>query len=313
MNNKQIKIWGMSYGLIGDLVMGLPLLNYFEKKYPNSYKYWVIEKKCSFTSPLYLNHPLIDRIKITDEWGLFGKTDLQLVQNCDIVCGKVSNHVKGGGPASWHDSPDWFNTTSCVEETAKIAGIYDIKEVLTEEELKPKLYKWFDVGLPESVSTYSRANENDLSEFENNIAIWPFATGEAGNRSPSKEWWGKFISKAISSGYSVYHYGRHTEPTLSSPESSRYKNLTYLPYFEQVKASLASKLVIGTDSGSQWVMGAYSHPAINLITNWLPNHNYNLLGLAPINDNGVNIFEKGGCDNISTDAVLDNIKERVVI
>jgi len=297
-----MKIWGMSYGLIGDLVMGLPMLTYFEKKFSGSYKYWVIEKKCAITAPLFLNHPLIDRIKITDEWSAFGEEDKKLMKDCGVCT------VREG----WkHSRPDWCNHTSCVEETAHIAGVTEIREVLTEEELKPKLYKWFDVGLPESVSTYSRTHDNDLSEFENNIAIWPFSTGEAGNRSPSKEWWGKFIKKATESGYSVYHYGRHTEPVLS--ESKGYKCLTSLSYFDQVKASLASKLVIGTDSGSQWVMGAYSHPAINLITNWLPNHNYNLLGLAPINDNGVNIFEKGGCDNISTDEVLDNIKERVIL
>ena len=32
--NKNFKIWGTSYGLIGDLIMSLPILNYFEKKYP---------------------------------------------------------------------------------------------------------------------------------------------------------------------------------------------------------------------------------------------------------------------------------------
>ena len=55
------RIWGFSFGVIGDLVMGLPMLNYFEKKYPGSYKYWVIEKKCADCAPIYFNHPLIDR------------------------------------------------------------------------------------------------------------------------------------------------------------------------------------------------------------------------------------------------------------
>ena len=55
--------------------MGLPILNYYEKKYPGSYKYWVIQKKCAQCAPLYFNHPLIDRIKITDEWDEFGDYD----------------------------------------------------------------------------------------------------------------------------------------------------------------------------------------------------------------------------------------------
>ena len=55
---KDFKIWGISYGLIGDLIMALPSLTYYEKKYPNSYKIWVIEKKCSQCASLFLNHPL---------------------------------------------------------------------------------------------------------------------------------------------------------------------------------------------------------------------------------------------------------------
>jgi ADP-heptose:LPS heptosyltransferase len=66
MSDKNLKIWGVSYGPLGDLIMGLPILTYFEKKYPNSYKYYVIQKRSSICAPLYINHPLIDKIKVTD-------------------------------------------------------------------------------------------------------------------------------------------------------------------------------------------------------------------------------------------------------
>ena len=63
-------------GLIGDTICSLPTLLYFEKKYPGSYKIWPIEKKVSFIAPLFLNHPLIDKIKISGGWGEFnGKCD----------------------------------------------------------------------------------------------------------------------------------------------------------------------------------------------------------------------------------------------
>ena len=301
-----MKIWGMSYGLIGDLIMGLPMLTYFEKKYPGSYKYWVIEKKCSITAPIFLNHPLIDRIKITDEWSCIGEVDRNLRSDCDIR----TTH------GDWkHLSPTWYNDVSCVEETARIAGVDDITDVLTEDELKPSLCRWFDVGLPDSVSTYSRTHDSDLSEFDNNIALWPFATGEFSDkhsqlRSPSQNWWGMLIAKLADAGYSVYHYGRHSEPSLS--ESANYKRFTHLSFFQQVKAAMAAKLVMGPDTGSMWVMGAYSHPAINLITNHMPNHTSNLLALAPVNDNAVNLFGDGcRCDNINTDDVMQKIKEKI--
>jgi len=307
IEKRQTRIWGMSFGLIGDLVMALPLLTYFEKKYPGSYKIWGISRTCSFVAPTYLNHPLIDRIKVTDGWAGMGQSDLELRSTCDVI----ANYDNGKNN---HSSPDWYNKLSCVEETAYTCfGITDLRDVLTPEEMKPRLHRWFDVGFenPEC-HTYTRENKTVFEGFENNIAIWPFATAEynvVGGRSPSPGWWSRLIEKLTNGGYTVYHYGRDVEPALS--ESPGYRKFTHLSYFRQVKASLASRLVLGTDSGSQWVMGAYQHPAINLITDFLPGHSSNFLALNPINDNAVTFFSKGGCDNIPVEKVLENIKQRI--
>jgi|TARA_R110000796_G_scaffold38726_2_gene97172 ADP-heptose:LPS heptosyltransferase len=298
-NSADMKIWGMSYGVLGDLIMGLPMLNYFEKKYPGSYKFWVIEKKCSVGAQLYFNHPLIDRIKITDERNGFGRIDKQLMEKCDIIAECP--------PAGKRGRHDWYNYESCVEHTAILGGIEDIKEVLTEDEMKPKLYKWFDAGAPQVTSTYAKkANISDII-YDNNIAIWPFA-GSA-HRSPSAHWWNVLIDGLILKGYTVSHYGMPWDPNLSNLKG--YQTFPDLSYFDQVRSALASRLVIGTDSGAMWVMGAYSHPAINLLTNWLPDHKSNLLALAPVNDNGQTFHEMGSCDNISIRQVTNNIMERV--
>lgn len=296
------KVWGTSYGVIGDLIMGLPILNYFEKKYPKSYKYWVIEKKCAISAPVFLNHPLIDRIKITDEWSGFGKVDKMLMESCDVVA-KVPT-------APHHDRYDWYNVRSCVEETAIMAGFPDIKDILTEEELKPMLSKWFDVGLPNTTSnTYSKTNKEKTNNYEKNIAIWPYATGGLPGRSPSARWWFRLIKKLSEKGYTVSHYGRSKELPLSNLEN--YKRYTSLSFFDQIKASLASEIVLGPDTGPMWIMGAYSHPAINLMTNHMKDHDSNLLALAPINENAINLFsyyKSGiGCDGINTDLVVENI------
>jgi ADP-heptose:LPS heptosyltransferase len=300
-----MKIWGMSYGLIGDLIMGLPMLTYFEKLYPNSYKYWVIEKKCAMSAPIYFNHPLIDRIRITENWSGLGEEDCKIRNQCDIK----TNYEE------WkHSNKDWYNTTSCVEETANIAGIHNITSVLNEEEMKPKLKRWFNVGFDNpSCHTYTKEHSSKSgNEFGNNIAIYPFATaGDKTGRSPSIEWWNKVINSLIDLGYSVYHYGRPTEPKLSDKEG--YLSYVYLPYFEQLKLALASKMAIGTDSGSMWVIGAYSHQSLHLMTNWLSNHNQNFLALAPINDNATNLFAKGGCDKLRLVDVIDVVKGKVKI
>ena len=72
----------------------------------------------------------------------------------------------------------------------------------------------------------------------------------------------------------VYHLGYVNEPILSV-NNNYYHNLTKLDFFSQIKISLGSKLALGTDSGSMWVLAAYSHPSITLITNWYDNHNKN--------------------------------------
>ena len=294
--NKNFSIWGMSYGIIGDLIMALPMLTYFEKKHPNSYKYWVIDKKCAQSAPLYFNHPLIDRIKITDEWDSFGAQDELLMNACDLVIPKGAQH----------DDPDYYNFRSKIEETACMNGITDIKDILTEEELKPRLCKWFDVGVPAVTSTYAKSKNENQEQYHNNIAIWPFAGSQG--RSPSPKWWNVLIDGLIFKGYTVSHYGMPWDPILSNLKG--YKTFPNLSYFDQVKAALASRLVIGTDSGAQWVMGAYSHPAINLMTNWLPDHRTNLLALEPVNDNGQTFHAMGGCDNIPIRQVINNVIEK---
>lgn len=303
---KPIKIWGMSYGLIGDLIAGLPLLTYFEKKYPNSYKYWVIEKKCSFIAPIFFNHPLIDKIKITDNWGSIGDLDKAEMSKCDIL-------VPYGASVK-HSSPDWWNHYDLVEETALLHGINDLTDVLEEHEMFPKLYKWFDIGIDNPNShTYTKSNLNYVRPFNNSVAIWPFGQGDkAHGRNPTVGWYDTLIKKLNSRGINVYHYGRKSEQQLSN--SSNYKKMTNLSFFDQLKACLASDVVLGPNTGPMWIVGAYSHSAIHLMTNYLPTHVSNPLSLAPYNKNSINIFvpkNSQGCSAIDIDEVIENIMIKI--
>jgi ADP-heptose:LPS heptosyltransferase len=204
-----------------------------------------------------------------------------------------------------HEEPDWYNYRSCVEETARIAGIYDIKEILTEEELYPKLYQWFDVGIEKGVNTYAKENDNDdTKDFKRGIAIWPFAGANAIlGRSPSVEWWRDLVREATRMGYATFQFGHESEQELS-PLITSYKHKSF---FQQVKIALACKMSIGTDSGNMWVMGAYGHPAIHLLTNWLPGHVTNC-PLSPPNRNSVYCYAQGGTDNIKHKDVLSDIE-----
>lgn len=298
--SKDFKIWGVSYGLVGDLIMSLPTLNYLEKKYPNSYKYWVIQKKCSQCLNLFINHPLIDRIKITDNWEDYGEEDKQIIKNCDVVIPFDQRH----------ENDRWYNTYGCVEETARLAGFHDIKEILNKEEMTPKLEKWFNVGFDNSLNTgYSKIYHKTTDNLDC-ISIWPFAGyGEiSSRRSPSKDWWIKTVKKLTDENYRVFHFGFINEPELS--DSDLYSNFTKMSFFDQIKISLSTKLAIGTDSGSMWVLGAYSFPAIHLMTYWMPGHNKNPMALEPANRNGISLFDHLDINNIPNDKILNILEDK---
>ena len=61
-----------------------------------------------------------------------------------------------------------------------------------------------------------------------------------------------------------------------------YHKLTNLDFFSQIKISLGAKASLGTDSGSMWVLSAYAHPTITLLTNWYTNHTNNLYAALPM-------------------------------
>ena len=296
---KDFKIWGFSYGLIGDLIMALPQLTYMEKLYPGSYKYWVIEKKVSQCAQLFLNHPLIDRIYIEQEWSSSGPKDHILRDKCSIILPKNGNHRP----------QDWFNYTECIRETANLAGLKDLDQVLTPEEMYPKLYKWFpyESNMPEN-NGYTRAYTSPSEEMV--VAIWPFANYTmVPQRSPSPTWWKKMIELLIQHDFRVHHFGFSAEPDLSTHKA--YQKCTHTSFFDQVQKSLQSKLAVGTDSGSMWVLGAYQHPAIHLTTNWVSGHKKNFEAFVPANKKGTSFFAKNDINKIAQDDVLKTVIERI--
>jgi ADP-heptose:LPS heptosyltransferase len=272
--------------------MGLPVLEHFEQKFPNSYKTWVIQKKMAFMAPFFLGHPLIDKIHIADGWSDFTKKDYEEASKYDHVC--TMNNWK-------HDTRDWYNYRDCIDETARIAGVTDFNLVPVKR--YPKLHRWFPVGNPQQLNTYNNvAPEDELND--NIVSILPvIGPNDNTGKSPSEEWWNKLIREIRSMGFGVWQFGYQGDTNLAGTEY--YNGLTY---FEQVQMMLSTRLSIGTDSGNMWMLGAYSHPAIHLMTNWLPHHTKNKFALSPANINGVDIFAYDGTNNIGHDAVIATIK-----
>lgn len=295
--DKNFKIFGVRSGMIGDMIMALPILNYLELVYPNSYKYWVIGQRFSQAAPLFINQILIDKIHIlSSSEGVMAEKDINLAQSCDIYIDVTPSHPDGIPCVNSF----WWNEYNLCEETFRMTGLNVEKYRKMPEEFKnPRLERWFNI-----------------SPNKKTIGIWPFAAyGKEPMRSPTKEWWEYLIPKLLDLGYTPYIFGHPNEPTIF--ESDYRKSFIYdyrrLSFFEQIKLSLECDLSINTDSGSGWVLGAYGHKQISLITNHAPNHTQNLLAFAPENykNNNINLFEFGGCSNIKHDLVINSIDKLI--
>lgn len=276
---KNLSIIGLRPSKGGDLITSLSVLNLLEKKYPNSYKTVSVAKKNSVFAQLLYNHPLIDRIHINEILEHLNKQDIDFYNSHDLII----------SPNLQHSEPFWYNKYSMVEENFRMMGL-DWNEL--EPELRvPKLVKWFNVPKnPEKI-----------------IAIWPQAGNGADlKRSPTEKWYNKLVERIVKeTSYEVWQFGHPNDFNLNNFYSSNYNRLDFL---EQIKLTLSCSLMIGTDAGSSLVMGAYEFPQITLLTDWMESHVSNFTALEPMNKNNISLFQKGGCDNISHDKVLESIK-----
>lgn len=284
MLGKNFKIWGVRGGMIGDSIMALPVLNYLEILYPGSYKYWVIHKRFAQSGALYFNHPLIDKIKITEEPESLSKGDSIEENSCDLTIELAPQHPDG--------DHSWYNKYSCCEETFRMTG-FDVEHyrAMAVSMRKPKLVQWFD-----------------SQRLKGTIGIWPFAHyGRSPERSPSVQWWEGILSE-LSKDFNILHFGHFNEPHL---KCYNYKNLTEMSLVDQVKIAYGCDLNINTDSGSGWIIGAYGLPQISLISiAGRPWHRQNLLALNPenYNDNNIPFVGLNSCDEIGHEEVISAAK-----
>lgn len=276
--------------LVGDTIMFLPVLTFFKKLIPNSYIIFPIARKCSQAAMLYIQQKDIDKIHILEEWESLGSNDRKLMLDCKHVTNPFPQHPSCPGLIVGIDN-FWYNYFDCVTETARMAGIHqdDFNRILSIEEQNPRLSQWFEVKKePKSILIHARAGYNNEQ-----------------TRNPSTKYWLELVPKIKKMGYKVYHAGVESEEDIGATR------ITQLSLFEQIKVALSCDLVIGNDSGFNWTIGAFGHPMISLITNHAPQHENNLFAFAPKNckNNNINLFAKGGCDNISQDLVLESIKQ----
>jgi ADP-heptose:LPS heptosyltransferase len=274
--------------LIGDIVMSLPGLTILKNAHPDCKITFPIARKCAQAADLFRNHPLIDNVYITNATESFDEEDAKKLSfNFNLKFNCFPNHP-------WQQ--DWYNYRNCCEETMLMASedLYHKYVLLSKEDKIPKLY----------APTGKIKNENA-------IAVWPFAGygSQSNSRSPSLEWWSRVL-KVMTKNHKVLHFGFTNEPSII--DSPNYHKMTNLNFCDQIYKSIGCKMIIGTDSGSMWVTGAYSiAPQINLLSNWLPNHHSNKAALAPEGHLTQNILADSFSSNHKIEELLSKTDEIV--
>lgn len=283
-----IKCWGWRQSLIGDSIMALPLLTWAEKRWPGSFKYWQIARKCSQAAPLYLNHPLINELVISDCDEGMGPRDHAIAASCHIRVDTMPQHPDGDRV--------WVNYRDIYHETARMAGLTDEDyATLTAEEKRPHLVQWFTVDRKPkgTIGIFAASAYGKKQDWH--------------SRFPSRQWYVKLLRRLVSEDYRIIQFGH---PNDFLDEGGAFNHDVFcadareLEFFQQIKEALGCDLVIGTDSGSTLVVGAYnSVPVISLLTNHTPGHTENLLAFSTNSLRNRSFVGLGSADNISVDEV----------
>lgn len=291
---KDVRCWGVRGSQIGDIIMSLPILNWLERRFPDCYKHWQIARKHVHAAPLFYNHPLIDKLVISDGDEGMGPNDHAIASTCQIRFNVMPQHPE--------PHVVWPNVRTIWEETWVMAGLpLSEYHALPVEQQRAKLVQWFKVE----------------KQPKKTIAYWPCAQyGQVQAwhpRSASHKWAFELATRLQFQGYKVIQYG-HPDDFKDCPHNGAVcaVDAREVSFMDQVKESLGCDLVIGTDSGAGLVIGAYeSVPQISLLTNHYPGHNVNLKAFetnSPLNRSFVGV---GSADNISIDEVISSVKEMI--
>lgn len=296
---KNLRVWGIRGSRIGDQVFAIPVYSFLRRrKFPDCYTHFQIARRHAIASaPLWIDHPEIDKIVVSDCDEGMGPRDHAIAQTCHIRFDVMPRHPDG--------DLAWPNDYSVWEETWRMTGLpLHYYHELPKEFQTARLYQWFPVE----------------RQSRGTIALWPASNygtkQEWCSRFPSRYWMIQLARRLTMEGFRVIQCGHPND--YSSDGGSLASDITgvmdvrNLDFFSQIRLSLGCDAVIGTDSGSTIVLAAYqSVPVIQLLTNHTPGHNRNLLAFASNSPTCLPIFAVGSADNIPIDDVVSKLKQSI--
>ena len=277
--------------MLGDLIISLVFAQWYKNRFPHITQIAYVDKKCQQILPLLYNHDCIEGFRISESSDKLSDNDRNYF---------FDNFNVSFNPYPSLTDENYFNKRSIIEETFLMttqfgAGRIDPGhwEDVREDEKFPKLNVWFE--LPKNNAHY--------------IGIWPqsgYSIDPANNkRNPSKQYWAGLVERLYKENYTIVQLGTKDHELVSSYVlDGRDKSL-----LEAIKFSLICECSIGTDSGSQWCLGAYGVNQVLLTTYWKNNHYQNPTALIPVNHKkrAINLFHRD-INKIEYDLVVEAIR-----
>lgn len=290
---KNLRVWGVRGSRLGDTCMAAPTLAWLRQRFPDCYTHWQIARRHAEAGvPLWLNHPLIDQIVVSDCEEGMGPRDIAIAETCQIRFNLMPEHPDG--------DRNWATRYTIWEETWRMAGL-PIGEyrALSAYDQRCHLTQWFEVE----------------RQPKRSIALWPASNygvrQDWHSRYPSRQWMMNLVFRLEAEGYHIIQCGHPKDyANEGGPLACRATSVLdarQMSFVEQVRLSLGCDAIIGTDSGSTLVLAAYeSVPTIQLLTDHMPG-GQTPLAFASNSPTNVPLFAAGSADNISIDTVVQTV------
>lgn len=226
------------HGLRGDLAINIPAINRIFRQYPDIMIDMPIHRQFADMAPLFLNHPTINSVVITDEYEHFPND-----KDRDMIKQRRYTHILN--PMARHKRDDWWRL---MHQTSAVLFDYSddsSQATLTPAEQQINLVKWFETKKrPRAVAfapfagyAYNKTNDKMLTEKKANAIV-------------------KYLEE---SGCLVYIMGGRGEPILDY--GIYYEDNSY---FDSVKIMLECEMLIHTDTGMGWICSGYQHKQLGL-------------------------------------------------
>lgn len=266
-----MKAIGFNQGQIGDLAMNIIACRSFKELYPDSHLVFGINKKYESCAPIFYHNPLIDEIKIWENYDNWpSSSDLDYINN--------NNFNIVFNPMPSHKNNLWYLQE---HHTSAVCKMHDLP---TPDNLQIDLVEWFDT----------------LDEYKDFIAFTTFSS--AGKiRDIPKEVSNQIIDYVHSLGYKTVQLGLNSHEKL---------NTTLPPIggsiFDDVKIAKSCKMLITADTGMNWVMSGYRSKVLGLYASSSYPHIAPIQNRTPVNPNAI-YLEADHIENIKFDTIKESI------